>query len=352
MSAPLADDPRATDRRNWGRRTVAAAVGLMIAGIAAIGLVLTRSTADDVTAELRTALATGETTLDGTEPMLLFANTALGDSYGHLAMVASADPAGPRGVGDLQCERVHYRDGHGICLRANRGADTTYDAVLFDEALAVGDRIPLAGAPSRARVSPGGRLAAATAFVTGHTYENSGFSTDTILIDIDTGRVIASIEADFTVLRDGQPWSEEDFNFWGVTFVDGNEFYATLGTGGISYLVAGDIDRREMVVMEAGVECPSLSPDGLRLAYKRPVETADGARFQLEVIDLETRVVTVVAENRSVDDQVAWLDDDTIMYGLRDPDSPAESDTWAVPADGTGSPVLLVPGAWSTALVP
>ena len=59
-----------------------------------------------------------------------------------------------------------------------------------------------------------------------------------------------------------------------------------------------------------------------------------------------------MAESRSVDDQVEWLDDATLMYGLPDPDSPAVSDTWTVPADGTGSPSLLTAGAWSAVLVP
>ena len=35
------------------------------------------------------------------------------------------------------------------------------------------------------------------------------------------------------ITRDGQPFKNADFNFWGVTFAqDSNTFYATLGTGG------------------------------------------------------------------------------------------------------------------------
>ena len=59
----------------------------------------------------------------------------------------------------------------------------------------------------------------------------------------------------------------------------------------------------------------------------------------------------MLAETRNVDDQVAWLDDSTIIYGLENADSPASTDTWAVPADGSGAPRLLVAGAWSTGAI-
>jgi hypothetical protein len=53
-----------------------------------------------------------------------------------------------------------------------------------------------------------------------------------------------------------------------------------------------------------------------------------------------------------VDDQAAWLDDDTILYGLgRDDDASPTTDVWAVPADGTGTPRLLIEKAWSPAVV-
>ena len=284
MNASLADDPAAPTR--WRRRSVVGVAAAAFVAVAAIGLVLVRQARNDAVADV--PVPGGGVSLDEGTPLLLFENTALGDGYGHLAVVAAVEPGAVRTVSDLQCERVHYRSGRGVCLRANRGASTTYDAVIFDDALDVGHRIPLLGPPSRVRVSPSGELAAATAFVTGHAYENGGFSTDTILIDLVDERVVAAMETDFTVLRNEAPWKEEDFNFWGVTFVDDNEFYATLGTGGAAYLVSGSLENRELILMEEGIECPSLSPDGRRLAYKRPITTGDEMRFQLEVIDLET----------------------------------------------------------------
>lgn len=52
-------------------------------------------------------------------------------------------------------------------------------------------------------------------------------------------------------------------------------------------------------------------------------------------------------ETRSVDDQVAWLDDDTVIYGLPRPDQPGASDVWTLPIHGGESPELLVENAWS-----
>ena len=286
------------------------------------------------------------------ESKLLFESTALGDTYGRVSAVSVDEPGGPRQVSDLDCERVDYRSGSGVCLRSNRGLITTYEAVVFDDALDEQRTVGLAGAPSRVRVSPEGTIAGVTAFVTGHSYAIVGFSTQTLLIDLDDGDVIADLEVDFTTRRDGKVWRAVDFNFWGVTFIDEGHFYATLGTGGRTYLVAGDVEAREMEVRQEGVECPSLSPDGSRIAFKARSDSGVGpVTWRLAVLDLATSDVTMLAETRNVDDQVAWLDDATIIYGLENPESPAETDTWAVPADGSGAARLLVSGAWSAAVV-
>ena len=71
-------------------------------------------------------------------------------------------------------------------------------------------------------------------------------------------------------MRDGKVLQSADFNFWGVTFRrDSNAFFATLRTGTATYLVAGDIAAKRMTVVYEGVECPSLSPDETRIAFKK-----------------------------------------------------------------------------------
>jgi hypothetical protein len=336
------------------RILVFALICLFAAGLVVIGMLL--ATGDRESPASTETVATGGAVLTGLpvsgKPSLLFESADAADRYGQLALVPAAETLGPREVADMRCERVDFRAGVGVCLQADRGFLTSYDAVMFDAELRETHRIGLSGSPSRVRVSPSGALAGATVFVTGHSYAIDGFSTQTLILDVTKGDVVADLETDFSVERDGEAWRSVDFNFWGVTFVDDERFYATLGTGGQYYLVDGDLPSRTMTVVQDGMECPSLSPDGTRIAYKIRSDTDLGpATWRIGVLELATMEATVLAETRSVDDQVAWLNDQTVMYGLPSEASDAETDTWAVPADGTGVPRLLVPKAWSTVVV-
>jgi hypothetical protein len=176
--------------------------------------------------------------------------------------------------------------------------------------------------------------------VTGHSYRDKGFSTHTVLIDMAAGDVIADLET-FIVTRDGRTIDAPDFNFWGVTFAPGGDrFYATLSTRGRMYLVRGSVRARRMEVLHEGVECPSLSPDATRLAFKK--RHRDG--WRLSVLDLATMRETPLAETRSVDDQAEWLDDGHVLYGLG-------GHVWRVRADGRGRPVRFLEDALSPAVV-
>jgi Tol biopolymer transport system component len=93
--------------------------------------------------------------------------------------------------------------------------------------------------------------------------------------------------------------------------------------------------------MRSNVECPSLSPDGKRLAFKKRV---DAVSWRLAVLDLATMTETLLAETASIDDQAAWLDDETVMYAKG-------SDVWTTPADGSGNPHLLIAGASSPSIL-
>jgi len=147
------------------------------------------------------------------------------------------------------------------------------------------------------------------------------------------------------VLRDGAPYQAADVNFWGVTFADDHRFYATMATDGHRYLVEGDLDERQVRTLTENVECPSLSPDGTRIAFKRAIDGDPVRGWRVSVLDLATMAVTSTAEHRSIDDQAAWLDDRTLAYTVRD--SSGAPSVWGVPADGTGHPLLLVPDAES-----
>jgi hypothetical protein len=281
-------------------------------------------------------------------PHLVFLQPSGGDpTQDAVAVAPLVQGTSERTLTDLRCQRVYVASGRGVCL----GQNLVGAGFLFDDRFAPGRTFTQPGVPTRARVSREGRLAATTVFVTGHGYNAPGFSTQTMITDLASGSTV-DLER-FAVTRDGQRIQSPDFNFWGVTFAPGgSRFYATVGTQGHAYLVEGDLASRTARVLADDVECPSLSPDGTRIAYKRPVPGAQRT-WRLHVLDLRTLATTALAETRNVDDQVEWLDDSRVLYGLQDEGPPATLDVnlWAVAADGNGAPSEFLAHAASPAVV-
>jgi hypothetical protein len=103
--------------------------------------------------------------------------------------------------------------------------------------------------------------------------------------------------------------------------------------------------------MHEDAECPSLSPDGTRIVYKQRGSLPPG-QWRLVEYTIATGQIVPLAETRSVDDQVEWLDNANVIYGLpRSGSQAAVDDVWEVPANGTGAPKLLIPQAWSPSVV-
>jgi hypothetical protein len=257
-------------------------------------------------------------------------------TYGRLSIAALQDgkpgpivPAGP------SCARVAFAAGKGICLDT-LGTGMAVD--LLDSNLHQTSSFDLAGIPSRARISPDGRWGGVTAFVVGHAYAAPGqFSTATTIIDLKSGKPVADLEKDFKVTDGGKPMDERDRNFWGLTFAgDDDTFYATLATGPRTWLIKGSISKRRAETIHENVECPSLSPDGTRIGYKKAV-SHNPTKWRFHVLDLATGKETPLSETRSVDDQLAWLDNDHLLYSDGDR-------TWVVNADGSGSPRVWLAG--------
>jgi hypothetical protein len=279
---------------------------------------------------------------------VMFRNTAAGEGYGHVATVALDDPDGIRTVLPVSCDRVDATGTARLCLTVDRGVLTTFTAALYDadwQRLAVW---PLPGVPSRTRFSPDEKYVAFSAFITGESYATVDFSISTRIVPVHGGSAVDLEEFAFTV--NGDEVTSADRNFWGVTFTaDSNVFYATAASGGRTWLVRGDIAGRTVAAIRNNVECPALSPDGSRVAFKSREPGADG--WTVAVLDLASGKVTVLPEERSVDDQVEWLDDGTVLYGLPDPGRPGDSGIWAVASDGSSPPELLIEHAWSPAVV-
>jgi hypothetical protein len=245
----------------------------------------------------------------------------------------------------LSCDRVYFAGGRGLCVAPDKGIAAGYTAKVLGPDLQVEHEVDVAGVASRARVSQDGRYGSVTMFVSGHSYATTGaFSTEATLIDLATGESLGDLEQ-FTVTNHGRQVTAVDANYWGVTFgrEDSDLFYATLATGGKTYLIEGSVSGRTAHVIHENVECPSLSPDGTRVAYKRRTE-ANKRPWRLTVLDLSTMRETPLAETRSIDDQAEWLDDGTVLYGVDD-------QVWAVPADGGGRPRRFVAAADSPAVV-
>ena len=349
----------------WRRAVFALVLVLCVAG--AIGYAMraaTRTPAGAVPAppvatarlaQLPAPVATNSAAV--ARPYVLFRSTALSEQHGLVGLARLDALDQPPQMSALRCERVHFAVDRGVCLEARRGVLTSYHAHVFDRELKILHSQTLAGSPSRARMSPDGRLAAMTVFVSGHAYSTPGFSTRTSILDTATGRWVVEDLESFEVLRDGARFRATDFNFWGVSFArDGHRFYATLASGGKPFLVEGDLRTRRMRVLQRDVECPSLSPDNLHVAFKRRASQGEAghAGWHLGVLDLgsgEVRLLT--AETNSVDDQVEWLDNRQITYSLPDdgPQGRVSTHLWALGIDGNAAPRRLMQFAYSPSVV-
>ncbi|GAA3551741.1 hypothetical protein [Kribbella ginsengisoli] len=248
----------------------------------------------------------------------------------------------PIGAGPT-CQRVYASGGTMACLRAT-AVPMASEVDLINTAGKVVKTLQLWGNPSRVRVSPSGRLAAWTVFRSGDSYLMAGaFSTTAGIYDLKTSTHYGSLE-DFTAYLDGRPYQSTDVNYWGVTFAQDDEtFYATMASKGKTWLMRGDLKNRKLTAVRENVECPSLSPDGSRIAYK----FRDGKTWRLHVLTLAGQQDIALAETAHIDDQPAWVDNKMVAYSKQDDGEPG---VFVVPADGSGEPRKLVvgssPAAW------
>lgn len=275
-------------------------------------------------------------------PYVAVRHLATGESWGHVALAPVDAADGPRYLTPLRCDRVYFAGGGGLCLQAE---GLTGRALVVDDGLQVRATLALTGPPSRARVSRDGRRGAFTVFEQGHSYADDTFSTRTTIVDMTSGQPLPDLES-FTVWQGETQVKRADVNYWGVTFAaDSNRFYATLAFGGTPYLVEGDIAARRVRVLAPHVECPSLSPDGRRVAFKR----ANGLRWRLWVRDLESGAEHIVeGEARSIDDQAEWLDDAHLLYQFPSDDG---NIVYVADVDGATPARVFMRDAWSPSVV-
>ncbi|WP_158843708.1 TolB family protein [Saccharothrix deserti] len=312
-----------------GSRRVVLAVAAIVLVVAA-GVVY-------VTSVVREASPVPVASVDGD---LMF--VALADGRGRVEQVRLADPAA-RSATPMTCQRVYRAGGTTVCLRL-AGPGPTYAAEVSRDG-AVLRSVPLPGVPSRAKVSASGQVVGWTSFVTGDSYlVPGGFSTRTGFFDVRTGEAVESLEG-FTALVEGRVHTAQDVNYWGLTVAaDDRTFYATLASGGYTWLVKGDLVERRLESLRRDAECPSLSPDGTKVAYKKRIGRL--GPWELAVLDLKTGDERRLPGTAGVDDQATWLDDERLAFAAVPRDAKLAS-IHVVPVDGSAPATILVPDAAS-----
>jgi hypothetical protein len=334
------------------RRALRLTAGVVVAGAASYGAVVTVGAGSGGTAAPPAAPV---------ERPLVAARSLAPAPAGARMLVRVADPLTPRmdgpvyeldtgastsrRAGRLRCKRVAASPtGGGLCL-ALSGDGKTYEGIVFDAAYAPRRHFRIDGVPDRARVSPDGRLGAFTAFDAGSSRgyfaDLSGFSVSTRVVDMRTGRALLDLGEELAVVRGDRSFRPGDAQYWGVTFTGGDRFLATMATSFAHYLIEGDVSARRARVIGRRVECPAVSPDGRRVAYKRRIGYSN--RWRLHVRDLRTGRDVALAERRSIDDQPEWWGDDLVLYS-------DDRSVFVVPADGSGSPRLVARHATSATL--
>ena len=238
------------------------------------------------------------------------------------------------------------------CLVTDAGVTTTFEAQELDADWQQVASNPLPGVPSRTRLSPDGTLVATTVFVNGHSYMSTGFSTATEVHEFDGGVRWGNLEKFDLVLGRTTRSTRSTATSGASRSSTTTPSTRRSRTGDRTWLVEGDLTERTLTSVSPDAECPSLSPDGTRVAFKVDVDPGRAVVWQIAVQDLATGERTLLETGpRGLDDQVEWLDDDTLIYGMPRADEPGVTDTWAVDATADAEPTLLIEQAWSATVV-
>ena len=144
-----------------------------------------------------------------------------------------------------------------------------------------------------------------------------------------------------------------DRNYWGVTFAaDDDHFYATVAFGGRDPPGSrADLDPA-VDTMRTDAECPSLSPDGTRVAYKKRGDRGPGRLAARHARPRDRQGDASSPRAAASTTRSSGSTTQRIVYGMPGQGSnAAQTDVWVVAADGTGSPAVLIEKAWSPAVV-
>ncbi|NKE58316.1 hypothetical protein FXN61_16390 [Lentzea sp. PSKA42] len=251
--------------------------------------------------------------------------------------------SGARTPTDIACQRFYAASGTSVCLKL-AGPGPSYAAEVSRDGKPV-KSVALPGIPSRAKVSRSGNVVSWTSFVTGDSYSvPGGFSTRTGFLDVRTGETVESLEH-FTATVEGSVLTARDVNYWGLTVgSDDRTFYATLASGGFTWLVKGDLAAKTVTSLRRDAECPSLSPDGTKVAYKKRIGRL--GPWDLAVLDLASNTEKRLPGTAGIDDQATWLGENELAFAAVPKDAKLPA-VHIVPADGSQPAKVLIPDATS-----
>ncbi len=244
---------------------------------------------------------------------------------------ATRQPVARGEVGSIRCARLHAAaTGEVLCLSNNvltKGRfefsspyAATYSRDLSREQNHVNE--PSSARINRARISVDGKQQAWTYFIRGHNYMDAGsasFSTLTqINVQTDAQKTGVHNLEKWSLTHKGAAVKAVDLNYWGVSFhpKNSNTFLVTAFFKGKAYLAQGDVRAKTMTVIAQDVECPSYNPAGDTIAFKKRLSTTRWAPATLNLSTMKTTVFTHIKQ--SVDDQIDWLNDHTMLYEIID----------------------------------
>lgn len=322
---------------------IVAAIALLVLTVAVVSGLTTSVAAPDTWSAVRIV----RTAAVPAPPFVMFRTLAPARAHGRLAMTTGIS-AGLRAMVPLECLRVAFAGGRGLCMHDEASATSVVRAVtIFDSRFVRHQRLALAGIPIRARVSPDGRLGAITTYGEEESPEGERLATESFFVDLSSGAVLADLR-EFTLVGPGGAAVTGPIDIASPAFMrDSNGFFAAVSAPAGRFVVRGSVSARRLEVIAEGLWSEGLSPDETRLVAKR--NDGEHGRWHLVVLDLATLTTTPLDQGaRAVDDQVDWLDDRRVIFH----DVSAEgTGIWAVPADGSGPPELLLPHAFSATVV-
>jgi hypothetical protein len=280
-------------------------------------------------------------------PRLLVRYAGPGAEAGRVEIV-NARTGASAGALELHCDRVHANQQLVACLRTVAGQGVKLDLADRQGKVQATLNFPNVVLASRLRVSRDGALVGLTGFNGGHSYTGTDFSTRTYIVDAPGRRLLADVSTFRVIDSATLKLPARRFNVWGVSFhpQGGGRFVATVGAAGEVFLAAGDLKAKTLTLLRPEMECPSLSPDGTRVAFKR----RDGAGgWRPAVYEFASGREWTMQEARSIDDQIEWLDNDTITYELAVSATSTDTDVVLRKADGSGASRVLRARAGSPA---